>query len=120
MALIECSECGRQISDRAPACPGCGAPVAKASMPPAGPAAPIVAGRIDAPTKASFGWLRLAVITLVVFVGYIFFRQSSNTPSGDAVVGVRSILREPRKVVSERISLKEGQAMMYSFTLPSR
>jgi uncharacterized membrane protein len=28
MALIEFSECGRQISDRAQACPGCGAPVA--------------------------------------------------------------------------------------------
>ena len=24
MALITCPECGRQISDRAPACPGCG------------------------------------------------------------------------------------------------
>lgn len=27
MALIRCSECGRDISDRAGACPGCGAPV---------------------------------------------------------------------------------------------
>ncbi|MBS0413765.1 MAG: zinc ribbon domain-containing protein [Proteobacteria bacterium] len=28
MALIKCSECGRDISDKASACPGCGAPVA--------------------------------------------------------------------------------------------
>lgn len=27
MALIKCSECGREISDRANCCPGCGAPV---------------------------------------------------------------------------------------------
>ena len=27
MALIKCSECGREISDKAEACPGCGAPV---------------------------------------------------------------------------------------------
>lgn len=27
MALIHCSECGREISDKAVACPGCGAPV---------------------------------------------------------------------------------------------
>lgn len=27
MALIACSECGREISDKASACPGCGAPV---------------------------------------------------------------------------------------------
>jgi len=28
MALIECSECGREISDKAETCPGCGVPVA--------------------------------------------------------------------------------------------
>ncbi|WP_313398330.1 zinc ribbon domain-containing protein [Stenotrophomonas sp.] len=28
MALIDCSECGRQISDQARECPGCGAPLA--------------------------------------------------------------------------------------------
>lgn len=27
MALVKCSECGRTISDRAPACVGCGAPL---------------------------------------------------------------------------------------------
>lgn len=27
MALINCPECGREISDKAPACPGCGVPV---------------------------------------------------------------------------------------------
>ena len=29
MALIKCPECGREISDTASACPGCGAPVRK-------------------------------------------------------------------------------------------
>lgn len=29
MALIECNECGREISDKAEACPGCGAPVSQ-------------------------------------------------------------------------------------------
>jgi hypothetical protein len=28
MALIKCSECNREISDKAATCPGCGAPVA--------------------------------------------------------------------------------------------
>lgn len=27
MALIKCSECGREISDKAQSCPGCGAPL---------------------------------------------------------------------------------------------
>lgn len=30
MALIKCSECGREISDKAAACPGCGSPIAGA------------------------------------------------------------------------------------------
>jgi hypothetical protein len=28
MALVECEDCGRDVSDRAPACPNCGAPIA--------------------------------------------------------------------------------------------
>ena len=28
MALIKCDDCGRDVSDRAPACPNCGAPIA--------------------------------------------------------------------------------------------
>lgn len=28
MAMINCAECGRDVSDKASACPGCGAPVA--------------------------------------------------------------------------------------------
>lgn len=28
MALIPCSECGKEISDKAKSCPNCGAPVA--------------------------------------------------------------------------------------------
>ena len=29
MALLQCPECGRQVSDRAPACPQCGLPIRK-------------------------------------------------------------------------------------------
>jgi hypothetical protein len=28
MALIKCKECGREVSDKAQSCPGCGAPIA--------------------------------------------------------------------------------------------
>ena len=30
MALVKCSECGKQVSDKASACPGCGAPISAA------------------------------------------------------------------------------------------
>lgn len=35
MALISCNECGKQISDKAATCPGCGAPVQADAQPPA-------------------------------------------------------------------------------------
>ena len=31
MALIRCPECGREISDQAQACPGCGFPISSCS-----------------------------------------------------------------------------------------
>jgi hypothetical protein len=33
MALIECSECGKKVSDKAPACPNCGNPITRANAP---------------------------------------------------------------------------------------
>lgn len=38
MALVNCSECGKQISDKAAACPQCGAPVHGTSVAPQRPA----------------------------------------------------------------------------------
>lgn len=42
MALIFCSECGHQVSDKASACPNCGAPISvSAPVPPVPPATPV-------------------------------------------------------------------------------
>ena len=35
MALINCPDCNREVSSNAPACPGCGAPIATATYTPA-------------------------------------------------------------------------------------
>ncbi len=40
MALIRCPECQREVSDRAPACPGCGYPLPGAGMPQPQPPGP--------------------------------------------------------------------------------
>lgn len=58
MALITCTECGAQVSDRAPTCPRCGAPVAVASE--ASEAAHAVA------KKRSSGWLWWTIGALAV------------------------------------------------------
>lgn len=43
MALVQCPECGREISDRAPSCPHCGVPLSEA------------AARQDAPNNEASG-----------------------------------------------------------------
>lgn len=42
MALISCSECGKEVSDQAPACPGCGASVATTKQQPVTSASPTI------------------------------------------------------------------------------
>ena len=37
MALVNCKECGKQVSDKAVACPNCGAPVSGRSQPATAP-----------------------------------------------------------------------------------
>lgn len=39
MALVSCSECGKQVSDRAPACPSCGNPMSTDMQPRPSPGA---------------------------------------------------------------------------------
>ena len=34
MALIKCSECGKEISDKAAACPNCGCPISEMNVTP--------------------------------------------------------------------------------------
>jgi|SRR5450631_1750109 len=41
MALIPCPECATEVSERAPTCPRCGAPIAGAAQPSGGPAPPV-------------------------------------------------------------------------------
>lgn len=68
MTMIRCSECGRAISDRAAACVGCGAPIAKSNQDSFFNAAP---ERSDAPplSRRQMNWrVTLAVLTLVLGV----------------------------------------------------
>lgn len=69
MALIECRECGRQVSTEAAACPGCGAPprpVHKPLMPPM-PAEP-KSSALGTAAKW-IGGLAAGFVVLVLFLG---------------------------------------------------
>ena len=49
MALIDCPECGKQVSSKAPTCPNCGVPIA--SEPPSRPDREVAAMQAAAESK---------------------------------------------------------------------
>ncbi len=73
MALISCSECGHEVSDRAESCPKCGAPIAGAVEAVAA-GAPI---RTIQETSKKFKIQALMSVGLVV-VGFIWMASASS------------------------------------------
>jgi hypothetical protein len=69
MAIIKCSECGRAVSDKAAACIGCGAPLARDDPHSAFNRAPVHS--ITPPlTPSQLRW-RLALASLTLVAGMI-------------------------------------------------
>ena len=88
MALIKCQECGREISDKASACPGCGSPIQVAPLPVAtqvplekATVAPAPSGvTIRAlPKKKSAGaiWLIAVAAVLAIIVGVVVMQRKN-------------------------------------------
>ena len=98
MALIKCPECGREISDKATACPGCGCPVVPAPEPEAPPEQlapdaiqatlpeqPAQPAPVQATTPAQtkrIGCLTLVVIVVVVALIMAVARSCSGGSDG--------------------------------------
>jgi len=60
MALIECSECGKEVSDKAIACQGCGCPIGAGQSSPISTSTPIGKSQIFR-LAGSFGFLLVAI-----------------------------------------------------------
>lgn len=114
MALISCPECERQISDKAPACPHCGIPLASASPPQSDRPQPPIHVTIAAPQAAPpsepahaqpkktsrTSWL----VLLLVLIGAVWYFQSptlrnQNKPDMPVRVGYRSAITGPGLVL---------------------
>jgi uncharacterized membrane protein YvbJ len=61
MALIDCPDCGKQVSSNAPTCPNCGAPIATILSPPE----PTLAAAAPAEEKREVSFL------LAVGIGFL-------------------------------------------------
>jgi hypothetical protein len=73
MALITCDECGQAISDRAPACPRCGAPrslPAPSAIAPGTPAPPPAPAGAPAKGSGGWGWIKwIFIVPIALFAG---------------------------------------------------
>jgi hypothetical protein len=78
MALIKCKDCGKDVSESAPTCPSCGAPIALASV------AAATKAKKEANSKMGCGCL--AVIALV-FVVASLLPKSAPTDQDDQIMG---------------------------------
>lgn len=68
MALVSCMECGREVSDKATSCVGCGAPIgATRPTPPPLQAAPVYAAPYAQPQPVARA--RVAYVLLGLFLG---------------------------------------------------
>ena len=61
MALIKCSECGHEVSDRASACPNCGCPIGNVGI--------IQEEIIDPEPKKKKGWIWALIVVLLCLIG---------------------------------------------------
>lgn len=68
MALIKCSDCGKEVSSRARACPQCGRPLGAA---PASAAAPEAAPPTETPATCVKGHHGLGTRNLVILIGVV-------------------------------------------------
>ena len=98
MALINCPECSRQVSSEAPACPGCGYPVAQRPVARPAPSEPAAAAlnpgellREVRPSWWNFFW-HLVFFWLLVPLLVALYRRNTYL----------------MKIYSDRVSIEEG------------
>lgn len=89
MALVKCSDCGRDVSDAAPACPGCGRPVepaptsASAQRPEPAKTAPKSGGGGCGVLLVAFAWMFAAgagLIVVLVILGSLVPKSKPTSP----------------------------------------
>lgn len=128
--MIKCSECGKDVSDKASACIGCGAPI-EAAIEPAAAATPEPMRRIPMPPPpkkkgSGCGLLIAGAIVLVIMSSCFGNKKTTPTSSGPkpldnitALTHCQSVLkgmtRDPEKAEVPYVNGKE-YSDSFSFT----
>lgn len=114
VALVKFADCGREVSDTAPTCPGCGRPMASAAVE---PGAKETAGAEPKKRLLSKPVRALVAVFLCIIVFVIAFRAFS--PGGGGGGAVRRALRGQQVIADEQIVVPAGGAQMHGFEFPS-
>lgn len=106
MALIDCWECAREVSDHASTCPHCGAPIEESK---------------DAIPRSKSRRNRtgcLVVVGLVLIVGCFFaWRSLYSDEAAPLSAGLPGAIRPHQELVDESVRIGEGWYKYYSFEL---
>lgn len=121
MALIECSECHKQISDKAVACLHCGAPIASATTnPPEKPTAPTVSNSKPTAKKTSpLTWLALVLIVAASVWYFPKAQREASLPSMPVEVATRTAITGPGLVLVVKNTSKRHLSYMVKLTNPT-
>lgn len=121
MALIACHECGKQISDKATACPNCGAPPARIQQEHPRPDVSPVSKKPTSPWPAI---ISLSILT-VIAVSCVNMRKDSGAPVeasfdwNDALTmcqfALKKASRDPEKAEVPYVA-NQGSGDNYHFT----
>lgn len=80
MALINCSECGKEVSDKASSCPNCGNPINISDV--------VKESHVDKKTQSSGCFKNLVVAILIFVVGITLVNLITGESSNSTSVGV--------------------------------
>ena len=78
MALVNCIECGKEVSDQAPKCPHCGYPLQQRTLE---QQKPVRSGSYIPEKKSVIGVFLLSVITLSIYFWIYLFRSVRDVES---------------------------------------
>ena len=120
MALIECNECKKIISDKAAACSGCGAPIEVAK------ATAAVNSKPTPPIFSTFTKVFLAFVAVLIFVSWMnvsHIMSESPSPTQGAVVAQpekpKKTPEQMKKDANQMIAILGAQSLKDSMRNPA-
>lgn len=114
MALINCSECGKEVSDKAPVCPNCGAPIKRNTVYVERPNGQLTPTPKKKSKKGLIIGIIIAVILLIgLFGGSEESEQSSASQNTDSIETEKEIEVADVKVEKE-IEKQETEKLIYN------